>query len=140
MRNPSVFIDTNIWFSAFYKEGTCSDLLRELNKKQWKMVISELVLEEIIRNIKKKIPNVLSLITEYINTAKPIVVKNPTVEVLEKFVGLSKRHDLPILTAAIKYHCRYFVTGNIKDFQISRIEIKTGLEIITPKKLLQLLV
>lgn len=24
----SVFIDSNVWFSAFYKEGSCSKLLR----------------------------------------------------------------------------------------------------------------
>ncbi|PJC31691.1 hypothetical protein CO051_03860 [Candidatus Roizmanbacteria bacterium CG_4_9_14_0_2_um_filter_39_13] len=76
MKTTRVFVDTNVWFSAFYKEGTCSRILRQLNKSSYEVVISELVLEEIIRTIQKKAPSALPFIVEYLNTTKVIVVKN----------------------------------------------------------------
>ena len=56
----AVFIDSNVWFSAFYKKGVCSKLLKNIKSLDWQVCVSELVLEEIIRNIQLKIPNALS--------------------------------------------------------------------------------
>lgn len=134
-----VFIDSNVWFSAFYKKGVCSRLLRHLYKKSWEVVISELALDEIIRNIKEKIPNALMLIVEYIERTKPVVVKNPSKEKLMKFESLVAFDDLPILISAIEYDCDYFITGNIKDFEVDKIKNKFGLRVMTPSDFFKLL-
>ena len=134
MKKLKVFVDSNIWFSAFYKTGSCSQLLKLLTDQKHKIIINEQVLEEIIRNIKIKIPSALPLIIEYINQAKPIVVKNPRKPFLEKYKNLSHHKDLPIVIAAINYKCHYFITGNLADFNINQTKKLTVLKILSPSR------
>ena len=137
MKKNFVFIDSNVWFSAFYKEGICSKILRLIIKFKWHIVISELVLEEIIRNVKEKIPTVLPLVITYLDTLSPAVVKNPSLDVVKQYRGWAKLHDLPILVSAIEYGCTYFVTGNIQDFNENQIRLKSDLKIIAPSLFLK---
>ncbi len=139
MKKPRIFIDSNIWFSAFYKEGVCSKLLRYLHEVSWEIVISELVLEEVIRNIKEKLPQAMALIVEYFSTIRPTVVKNPLKGELLVNRGLAPLHDLPILIAAAQYKCAYFITGNLKDFKSDLIKRRFRLQIINPSDFLKLL-
>ena len=139
MKNPHVFIDSNVWFSAFYKEGVCSELLRSLSKSVYEIVISELVLEEVIKNIKEKVPNALSYVIEYINSIKPTVVKNPSRSIIVQHKDLADKYDLLILVSAIEYKCTYFITGNMKDFKTELIKSKKHLIIITPRDFLLLM-
>ncbi len=140
MKKSLVFIDSNVWFSAFYKEGVCSQPLRVLEKKpSTKIVISELVLEEIVTNIREKIPEALSFIIAYMDSIKPIVVKNPKQPMKKEYNMLAHKKDLFILVSAVEYQCGYFITGNVKDFRIEKIKEKFGLHIVKPSQFLQLL-
>ncbi|MEK7079192.1 MAG: PIN domain-containing protein [Patescibacteria group bacterium] len=132
MKELRVFIDTNVWFSAFWNEGTCAQLLQVLRTSPYELVLSQLVLEELMRNSKKKMPNLLPFIIDYLDTTKPTVLKNPQREEARLYIGLARLDDLSILVSAIQYHCRYFITGNIKDFQVESIKKKTKLNIMTP--------
>lgn len=138
MKKTRVFIDSNVWFSAFYKEGVCSQLLRNLTKLSYEIVISELVLEEVIRNIKEKIPKALSLVIEYLNNIRPTVVKIPNKSVISQYKTLAEEKDLPILVSAVEFKCLYFITGNMKDFKVDLIRKKTGLKVLTPSNFLNL--
>ena len=132
MKQRCVFIDSNIWFSAIYKAGNCSQLLQTLSQNKWEIVISELVLREILRNIEVKKPSASHFASEYIKTIDPIVVKNPDVTLIDSYLGLAHPDDLSILVSAIQYHCHYFITGNIKDFQVESIKKRTKLKVVTP--------
>lgn len=136
-KKPKVFIDSNVWFSAFYKEGVASRLLKKLDDEKYEVVISQLVLEEIVVNIKKKLPSVLPLVHDFLRQYPITVIKNPSSGTLRRFIGLADKKDLPILVSALKYQCDYFVTGNIKDFKTSRIRKKHGLEISIPREALK---
>lgn len=136
MKKLRVFIDSNVWFSAFYKEGICSRLLRLLSDSSHEIVISEQVLEEIIKNIQEKIPQALTLVIQYMDTVKPTVAKNPSRPLLPRYNKLADKKDLPILISAIEYRCDYFITGNIKDFKIQQGS-KTTLKIYTPSQFIQ---
>lgn len=129
-----IFIDSNIWFSAFYKQSAASDLLEELLKTNFEIVICELVLEEIVRNIKTKLPSVLELARQFLLTYPLTIVKNPSLKQLSNYDGLADKKDLPILAAAINYNCQFLVTGNLKHFQIMKIGKKFGLQIINLKE------
>lgn len=139
MKTTRVFVDTNVWFSAFYKEGTCSRILRQLNNSSYEVVISELVLEEIIRTIQKKAPSALPFIVEYLNTTKVIVVKNSEKKVTTQYHHLADIKDVPILTAAIEYDCTYFITGNMKDFMTDQIAKEHQITIVSPVDFLKYL-
>src|SRR3990167_10193535 len=127
-----VFVDTNVWFSAFYKEGVCSQLLRLLHVSSHEIVISELVLEEIIHTVREKIPKALPFVIEYMNTTKPTVVKNPQKELFTQYQDFADKKDLLILIAAAEYKCAYFITGNIKDFKTDPISKENQLTILSP--------
>lgn len=132
MKQGRVFIDSNVWFSAIYKPGTCSQLIQMMRQSKWEEVISELILSEVLRNIEAKKPSASLLVSEYLKTINPIVVKNPDEAELNKYLDLAHTDDLPILVSAIQYHCQYFITGNIKDFQVEAIKKKTKLKIMSP--------
>lgn len=138
MKKNRIFIDTNVWFSAFYKEGVCSQLLRLLHASSHEIVISELVLEEIIHTVREKIPGALPFVIEYINTAKPTVVKNPQKELHAQYQSFADKKDVPILIAALEYECTYFITGNIKDFNGEQIVKEHGIKILPPIDFLRL--
>lgn len=99
---------------------------------KWKIVISELVLEELLRNIEAKNPSASLLASEYMKVVNPIVVKNPDEADLDRYLDLAHTDDLPILVSAIKYRCGYFITGNMKDFQVESIKKRTKLKVMTP--------
>lgn len=130
----SVFIDSNVWFSAFYKEGVCSRLLKIVESSEFQINISELVLEEIIRNIQLKIPTALPHSLNYLKNNKIVVLKNPNISLLEKYKKLAHFEDLPIIISAFESNCDYFITGNIKDFNIVLINKISTIKILTPSE------
>jgi len=131
-----VFIDSNVWFSAFYKEGVCSKLLKIVESPKYQANISELVLEEIIRNIQLKIPVTLSYFLDYLKKHKIVVLKNPHFKLLEKYKKLAHFEDLPIIISATESNCNYFITGNVKDFNLSLIKKVSKVKILTPSDFL----
>lgn len=140
MKKIKVFIDSNVWFSAFYKKGVASNLVSNLLQKKFEIVVSELVLEEIIRNIGKKLPATLSLVSQFFQECPVTVIKNPKIKQLQKFTGLAQKKDFPILASALNYKCAFFVTGNKKDFKIAKIKKQYHLLILNPREMLDRLV
>lgn len=132
-----IFIDSNVWFSAFYKKGVCSKLLNIIESSGWQVCVSELVLEEVIKNIQLKIPSALSFFIDYLKEYKIIILKNPPTTHLLQYGDLAEKHDLPILISAIDYKCTYFITGNIKDFKVNQIKNKLRLKVIMPSDFLK---
>lgn len=136
MEKVKIFIDSNVWFSAFYKKGVASDLVSELLQRKFEIAVSELVLEEIIRNIEKKLPAALSLVYQFFQECPVTVIKNPKINQLQKFTGLVQKKDLLILASALNYKCAFFVTGNKKDFKIAKIKKRYHLLILNPREML----
>jgi len=134
-----VFVDSNIWFSAFYKKGSVSELIEKLLQKKFEIVISEIVLEEALKNIKKKIPNAFSLICQFFQEHPVTVIKNPQLKQIKKFTGLAQKKDLPILVSALDYQCRFFITGNKKDFKVSLIGKRYNLSILSTREMLNVI-
>lgn len=130
----SVFIDSNVWFSAFYRKGICSKLIEKSISLGCKVCISELVLEEVIKNIQLKIPSALPFFIDYLKENKITVLKNPSITKLFQYKGLAEKHDLPILVSAIEYKCDYFITGNLSDFDLKKIKIKSKIIIMSPRE------
>lgn len=133
---PRVFVDSNVWFSAFYKKGTASELINSFLQKRFEIVISEQVLEEVLKNIKNKIPQALHLAYQFFQVCPLTIIKDPQLKELEKFAGLAEKKDLPILIPALKYDCRFFITGNKKDFRIRKIKKNHHLVILNPREAL----
>lgn len=135
---PAVFIDTNVWFSAFWGSKNCEKLIRAHVEGLIIAVVSQQVLEESIRNIKQKIPQVLSVWQELIASYPPKLIADPE-SVDSGIKKLVKAEDQLIFTAAIRGKVNYFVTGNLKDFQAVKLERASGIKILNPAQAIKLL-
>lgn len=130
---PKVFIDTNVWFSAFYGSRNAEKLIKAHIEGKIQVVISQQVLEELVRNIKKKIPSAVKPLEDFMQSAPPKIVKNPIKisEGVKKWVDLKDQKNFQ---AAINASARFFVTGNTKHFSIKNLGKNFGVKILNPKQ------
>lgn len=137
-KNQLIFIDTNVWFSAFYGSENSERLLKLHVKGDIKAVISKQVLNELVRNIKKKFPKAIVPLKEFLESAPPIIVSNPDILKVE-LAGLVDKKDEKILQSAINAKAKLFVTGNLKDFDTKSIHELFDIQIVSPKEAVDIL-
>lgn len=130
---PKVFIDTNVWFSAFYGSRNAEKLVKAHIEGKIQAVISRQVLEELVRNVKKKIPPAVGPLEDLMQSSPPKIVKNPQKisEEVKKWVDLK---DQKIFQAAVSASVKLFITGNTKHFSIKNLERNLGVKILNPKQ------
>jgi|SRR3990172_9820872 len=131
---PRVFIDTNVWFSAFYGSPNSDRILKAHVTGQIRGVISQKVLHELVENISKKIPPALPSLRAFLEAAPPEILADPE-EVPPNIALLAHKKDRLILTAADQGQVKILVTENIKDFKPAGILQQLQIEIITPAEL-----
>jgi putative PIN family toxin of toxin-antitoxin system len=137
---PRVFLDSNVIFSGFYSlEGTPGQILQLCVNGKMTMVISRQVLDEVVRNIQRKLPDVLEPVIEFLSTTGIEIVVNPELEEV-----LGKRLNLPagdaaVILAAFKARPDYFVTGDNHFLKNKELEKEVNFKIITPSQLLRIL-
>jgi len=73
------------------------------------------------------------LIKQFFFQINPTILKNPRLREIKRFSKLSASEDLPLLAAALKYRCHYFITGNIKDFSVKEIKERHKLLVVNPR-------
>lgn len=126
-----IFVDANVWFSAFYGSPHCEKIIKAHLEGKITAVINRQVLSELVTNITRKIPAAVKPLQAFLESSPPqIVISSPKTPVLFKFLAHPK--DLPILLSAHQAGVEIFVTGNTKDFKVSLIKQKLGLEVLSP--------
>lgn len=133
-----VFIDTNVWFSAFHGSENCQKILQGHIRGEIKAVISQEVLTELVRNIKAKAPKALAPLETFLRLSPPLIAKS-SLQIPKKYRPLADKKDLPILLSAHLIGVRIFVTGNSKDFDSKKIEKTLGIKILNPGETVKLL-
>lgn len=133
---PNVFLDSNVWFSALYGSENCQKLLTAYQEGSIVVFVSQQVIEEIVRNIREKIPQALSVFQDFLTNNPPQIVPDPK-HMSRQIKQLVSTEDQPIFTAAIAANVDYFVTGNSKDFSSQRLKKITGISILTPKQAIE---
>lgn len=132
---PRIFLDSNVWFSAFYHSQNCEKLIQTYKDEMILVVISEQVLQEVTRNIKEKIPQQLPCFQNFMLSNPPEMVSD-----LETIPSNIKRaisvEDQSIFTAAMRANVDYFVTGNIRDFKRNKQKKIGKIAVLTPKEVI----
>lgn len=128
-----VFIDTNVWFSAFYGSENSKKLLTMHINDEINAVVSQKVLQELVINIKKKLPRALPELNKILNSAPPTVISDPKI-ISKGITALVHPKDAVILQAAVTAKIRMFITGNLKDFKIDEISAKYNVSVVSPKE------
>ena len=131
---PRVFLDTNVLFSGLYSaEGSPGEILRLYVQGEITVVVSRQVLEELVQNVRQKLPQELSALETLLAGVPPEVVADLPAEGVAQARRVINMVDAPILAAAILAGPDLLVTGNTRYFlddpEISRF---SGLSIMTP--------
>jgi putative PIN family toxin of toxin-antitoxin system len=136
---PRVFLDANVIFSGLYSShGTPGTILKYLVEGRIKAVISQQVLEEVIRNIKEKLPEALPVLKGLLENVPLEIVADPSLEEISCWVNLIHPADAAILAAAIVAKPDYFLTGDNHFLGNPELINKSTLKIVTTANFLKL--
>lgn len=106
--------------------------------KNIEAVVSQEVLKELVRNIKKKFPSAFRSVQDFFKSTPPVIIKDPT-KISPQIESLVHLKDGLIFQSAFNAKIKIFVTGNVKDFSVTKIKKVTGIEVLTPKQAVDIL-
>jgi putative PIN family toxin of toxin-antitoxin system len=137
---PRVFLDSNVVFSGLYSaEGAPGIILERFVKGSIRVVVSQQVLEEVVRTVKAKLPSALPALRRLLVSTPPEVVADPQRRELERWMNKLPLGDAVILAAAIGAQPDYFITGDRHFTESPGVAEEAGLRIVTPAQFLGLL-
>ncbi len=116
---PRVFVDANVLFAGAASPSEHSASLVVLRLAEITLVealTSEQVIVEAERNLAQKLPQALPAFRLLVSRCLR-VMPDPQPADLLPHAGLADPRDLPILVAAVREHCPWLVTFNVRHFQ-----------------------
>lgn len=135
-RKFRVMVDTNTLISGIVFKGVEHRLLEKARENKFKLVLSEDVIEETKEVIKRKLPDKIAMVDEFLENIKfeylPVKQYQKLIPKYKNF--MSDSEDIPILVSGIKANPDYFVTGD-KHFKTQRV--KKLLNIVTSRQILE---
>ena len=136
--NNKVFFDSNVYIAGFASEtGASRAIIKLAGKRHFDLLICRLVVEESIRNFKKKLPRSLDDFILALNELKPSFVEQP-IKLNRKLLKLfPKSTDQIIFETAQKAKIRYFISLNRKHFHAPKVKSLAKFEILTPAEFLK---
>lgn len=135
-----VFLDSNVIFSGLYHSGgTLGLILKHCVEGKFTAVICPLVLEEVIRTIKGKLPASVQDLRRLTVSIPWEMVKDPSPQRVAEWSGVIHIEDAVILAAAVDSKLDVLVTGDKDFFSNTDIAGKSGLRIATPARFLKML-
>jgi len=135
---PRVFLDSNVIFSGLYSpEGAPGVILEHFVKGSIRVVVSQQVLEEVVRTIRAKLPIAIPALRRLLVSVPPEVVADPELQETERWMRKLPLGDATILAAAIGAQPDYFVTGDKHFTEDTGIAEEAGLHILAPADFLR---
>ena len=133
-----VFLDSNVIFSGLYSAGGAPGIILErFIEGRLMVVVSQQVLDEVIRTIKEKLPEALPALRKLLVNAPPEIWKDPIPEEVKRWSGLLDVGDAVVLAAAVAAQPDYFVTGDRHFTENPNIAEKADLQIVTPAQFIE---
>ena len=135
-----VFLDSNVIFSGLYSsEGAPGAILQRFIEGKLRVVISQQVLEEVVRTIKEKLPEALPALRRLMMSIPPEIREDPATEEVARWAEVIHPNDASILAAAVAAQPNYLITGDKHFFENPNTVEKSGLHIVTPAQFLECL-
>jgi predicted nucleic acid-binding protein len=134
-------MDSNVWFSGLYsRRGAPSRILEILLEGQIQVVVSQQVLEEVVRNVGLKIPQHLGTLSALLSEHTPEVCSDPSLDEVTSWIQIVGLDDAPILAAVISAGVDYLVTANTRHFAPAvEWAAEKGLQILTPRQFVEMI-
>ncbi len=137
---PRVFLDSNVIFSGLYSpEGAPGIILEHFLKGSISVVVSQQVLEEVIRTVKEKLPDSLPALRRLLVNTIPEVAADPELPDIKRWTKKLHLGDAAILAAAIAAQPDYFITGDRHFIENLDIAKEMGLNIVIPAQFLKIM-
>jgi predicted nucleic acid-binding protein len=141
--NPQrrVFLDSSVLYAAvFSATGPARRLMLKGLEGSIALAISDLVLEETKRNLKKNAPLALPYFMILADLLSPFIT-NPTKGQVLKAAQIVHYKDAPIVAAAVKANADYLATHDVKHLlsHAQAIADAYGITVLTPADLLSIL-
>lgn len=103
------------------------------------MVVSQQVLEEVIRTVKEKLPDSLLALRRLLVNTPPEVAADPELPDIKRWTKKLHPGDAAILAAAIAAQPDYLITGDRHFMENPDIIKETGLAIVMPAQFLKIM-
>jgi putative PIN family toxin of toxin-antitoxin system len=132
-----VFVDTNVLYSGLFFEGAPRKLLLLAYQGKLTLLLSEYVLAELRRVIKRKTPSLLKDLELFLSKIEYESIRLPSKTMVERYSKfVSHKEDAPILASAILADADYVVSG---DQHLNTKEIGKLVNLIECAKLVHLI-
>jgi putative PIN family toxin of toxin-antitoxin system len=136
--SPLVFLDSNVIFSGLYSpDGPAGQILEYFITGRIRVAISQLVLEEVVRTLKGKLPEALPAFRILLLNTSLLIVRNPSARETTRWVKIIDTDDVTIIASAAAVKPDYLVTGDKHFFATKIVAEKSGLKIVTPAQFIQ---
>jgi uncharacterized protein len=136
-----IFLNSSVLYAAvFSATGPARRLILKGLEGSIALAISDLVLEETKRNLKKNAPATLPYFTIIADLLSPQTIRPTKAEVL-RAAQIVHLKDAPIVAAAAKANAEYLATHDVKHLlaQSRVIEQAYGITVLAPAELLRIL-
>jgi putative PIN family toxin of toxin-antitoxin system len=137
-----VFLDSNVILSGLLSERGAPRIILDLLALKLPFLVGSTGrynLIEIERNLKKKMPEILSVYKRYLPKLSLKIIPLPRIEELRQFSGKIAEKDVPILVSAIRSKADYLVTGDKQHFQKLKSKNDYSFKIVTPSEFTDLI-
>ena len=133
-----VFIDTSVLFAAsFSSTGASREIIRLAIRGEISLVVSQLVLEEIERNLTRKAPEVLPTFWQLLDVI-PLELSAPSKDEVEQAAQYTELKDAAIVAAAKTAEVDYLVSLDRRHLVgVAEVAQGSGLSIVLPEELLK---
>ncbi|MEW6003184.1 MAG: PIN domain-containing protein [Nitrospirota bacterium] len=138
-KEVKVFLDSNVIISGLFSDRGAPRIILDLLCLGLPVLVGitgQYNIIEIERNIKKKMPEVLSLYNEYFPKLNLEIIPLPPLEKIRDLSGHIADKDAPVLASAIMGEVDFLVTGDKKDFVRAGKKEKYPFKVITPSEFL----
>ncbi len=132
-----VFLDSNVILSGLLSDKGAPRILLDLLSLRLPFLIGSTGrynLIEIKRNLKKKIPGLLSLYKAYLPKLNLKVIPLPRPEDVRDFSGQIAEKDVPVLVSALRSKADFLVTGDKQHFGKMKGLDKYPFHVVTPSE------
>jgi predicted nucleic acid-binding protein len=140
-RRCKVFLDSNVLLSGLFSERGAPRIILDLLTLDLPVLAGatgQYNLVEVERNLRKKMPEALSLYHEYLPRLGLEVVALPARDTVRSMAGDIAEKDIPVLASAIACGADYLITGDKKDFaRLKRSQQRYNLTIVSPSEFIE---
>jgi predicted nucleic acid-binding protein len=132
-----VFLDSNVILSGLLSDKGAPRIILDLLSLELPFFVGltgNYNLVEIERNLKKKMPGIVSVYKAYFPKLNLKIIQLPRKENLKEYFGKIADKDIPVLVSAIRGRADFLLTGDKQHFEKLKIRGEYPPRIVTPSE------